>query len=133
LEASEGIVKTKFTRVTILTIILSSSHSDIAQAYECGRKGWFHLTSAGPWPMSIQTKVGTACDGAFRSGGNTSFKNLVLVSPPQHGSVSLRQGGYYTYRPNAGFQGADSFQMRVCGTEGTIQGCADLHYTATVN
>jgi hypothetical protein len=83
--------------------------------------------------MFIQTKVGAACDGAFRSGGNTSFKRLLLVSPPQHGSISLRQGGYYTYRPNAGFQGADSFQMRVCGTEGAIEGCADLQYTATVN
>jgi hypothetical protein len=126
-------MKIKFATVIALFIVLSPFGSDMAQAYECGRRGWFHLTTSGPWPMFIQTMVGTPCNGAFRSGGNTSFKKLFLVSPPQHGSVSLGQGGYYTYRPNAGFRGSDPFQMRVCGKEGTIEGCADLQYTATVN
>jgi hypothetical protein len=104
-----------------------------AQAAECVHRVRFHFTSQGPWGGSIGAATATPCTGNFHSGGNTVFKKLNLVRAPQHGSVSLRQGGYFTYTSAAGFRGPDSFQLQVCGKEGTIEGCADLNYTVTVN
>jgi Bacterial Ig domain len=104
-----------------------------AHAAECIHRVRFHFTSQGPWGGSIGTAAGTPCTGNFRSGGNTVFKRLNLLGAPQHGSISLRPGGYFTYTPAAGFRGSDSFQLQVCGKEGTIEGCADLNYAATVN
>lgn len=104
-----------------------------AHAADCIHRVRFHFTSQGPWGGSIATATGTPCTGNFRSGGNTVFKRLNLLRAPLHGSIALRQGGYFTYTPAAAFRGSDSFQLQVCGKEGTIEGCADLHYTATVN
>ena len=103
-----------------------------ARAAECVTRTRFHFTSPGPWGSSLGTGVGKPCSGSFRSGGNTTFKRLNLLKTPEHGTISLRQGGYFTYTPAAGYRGPDSFQLQVCGKEGTIEGCADLHYTAQV-
>ena len=61
-----------------------------------------------------------------------SFKRLLLVSAPQHGSISLREGGHYTYSTQVGYRGPDSFMLRICGNEGGRDGCADLQYTVTI-
>jgi hypothetical protein len=106
--------------------------SEIAEAKECSRSGSYHLSSTGPWPMRIQARSGEACTAGFRAGGNMIFKRLLLVSAPQHGSISLREGGHYTYSTQAGYRGPDSFMLRICGNEGGRDGCADLQYTVTI-
>ncbi len=45
---------------------------------------------------------------------NSAF-GVVLVTPPTHGSLVLfNPDGSYTYSPNAGYTGPDSFTYRVC-------------------
>jgi hypothetical protein len=82
--------------------------------------------------MQLQARSGEACTAYFRAGGNMSFKRLLLVSAPQHGSIALREGGYYAFSAQAGYRGRDSFTLRICGTEAGSDGCADLQYTVTI-
>jgi len=116
-----------------LVLTMSAYGPSVAQAADCIHRTRFHFTSAGPWSGTISTSAGKPCGGSFHSGGNTVFRRLNLLRSPQHGSIALRQGGYFTYTPATGFRGSDSFQLQVCGKEGTIEGCADLNYAATVN
>jgi hypothetical protein len=81
----------------------------------------------------LQVRSGEACTAYFRAGGKMSFKRLFLVSAPQNGSISLREGGHYTFSAKAGYRGRDSFMLRICGTENGTDGCADLQYTVTID
>jgi Bacterial Ig domain len=51
---------------------------------------------------------------------------------PQHGSIRLQEGGMWAYTPQAGYRGNDEFTHRICGKEGTIEGCGDLRYRMVV-
>lgn len=115
----------------LTTLILASG--GMAEAKECSRSGSYHLTSTGPWPMRIRPRSGETCSAGFRAGGNMIFKRLFVVSAPQHGSISLREGGQYTYSTQPGYRGPDSFMLRICGNEGGRDGCADLQYTVTID
>ena len=77
-------------------------------------------------------RSGQPCGGGFFSGGSMRFKRLYLATPPQNGTVSLREGGYYSYQSKAGYRGPDTFTLRICGTEGTVEGCANVRYSVTV-
>ncbi len=44
---------------------------------------------------------------------NSAF-TVTLATPPTHGSVNLNADGSYTYTPDAGYAGADSFTYRIC-------------------
>ncbi|SHF19446.1 gliding motility-associated C-terminal domain-containing protein, partial [Mariniphaga anaerophila] len=41
-----------------------------------------------------------------------------LISNPENGTVELRADGSYTYTPNSGFTGKDSFEYQVCDPDG---------------
>src|SRR5690606_15571653 len=41
-----------------------------------------------------------------------------LVSNPANGQVALNSNGSYTYSPNAGFTGKDSFTYEICDQDG---------------
>jgi len=103
-----------------------------ALAAICVRSSSFHLTSEGPWNGAITTSSGKPCGGSFRAGGPIRFKRLYLATPPQNGTVSLREGGYYSYQSKPGYRGPDVFMLRICGTEQTAEGCANVRYSVTV-
>lgn len=75
---------------------------------------------------------GMSCGGTFSAGGPVTFKRLYLTDSPRHGRVVLQQGGHYHYTATAGYHGADSFSLRICGIGRRGQGCGNLHYTVTV-
>ena len=97
----------------------------------CSRSSSFHLTSEGPWSGTMLTRSGQPCGGGF-FGGSIRFKRLYLATPPQSGTVSLREGGYYAYKSNPGYRGPDSFTLRICGVELNVEGCANVRYAVTV-
>jgi Bacterial Ig domain len=99
----------------------------------CTVRGQFLLSSEGPWPMSLDTDAGKACGSLFGSSGAISYKRLYQVTPPQHGSVSLRHGGYFTYTPKAGYRGDDNFTLRICGNANGKDACANLKFNTTVH
>lgn len=101
----------------VLAVALTAIAGPVS-ATECFGSGTYHLTSAGPWPMTIATAPGSSCSRTLYSGGTMSYKRLLLVSGPEHGTISVKEGGYYTYTPAAGFRGIDHFQLRLCGKQG---------------
>ncbi len=54
--------------------------------------------------------------------GDNQTVNTTPVSGPTNGSVTLNADGSYTYTPNAGFSGEDSFEYEVCD-DGTPSVC----------
>ncbi len=44
--------------------------------------------------------------------------NTVPVTAPSHGSVTINTDGTFTYLPDAGFAGSDSFEYEVCDDQG---------------
>ncbi len=115
----------------ILALLLMSSPGEAAEF--CNRVGRYHLNNAGPWPMHIAAHPGTTCEATFGSygTGDLVFKRLLVVMAPTRGKIRLREGGYYIYTAPSG-AGTDSFTLRVCGSEGGQDGCADLQYSVTV-
>lgn len=121
-------LKIIFTALALLTV----THSAHA-VEECLRSGGsFKLTSPGPWVMTSVARSGQECRSYFRSYGTVIFKKLYLVNAPSNGTVRLQSGGYYFYKPKAGFRGEDNFALRICGSQGGLDGCTDLSVKMTV-
>jgi hypothetical protein len=101
----------------------------------CDRRGSYHLSHDGNYPMFIRTHAGTSCEATFsnRAGSDLTFKRLFLVTPPVHGKINLREGGYYIYSAPSGYRGADTFTLKLCGTESNKPGCATLNYSVTID
>jgi hypothetical protein len=119
--------------ILIAALLAAVPFSDEAQARGCSRAGRFSLTSTGPWPMRLNARENETCGANFSSHGPMIFKRLYLVTPPQHGTIKLIEGGRYRYSTPAGYRGPDAFQLRVCGNQNGYDGCADLQYAVTVN
>lgn len=117
-----------------LAILLLIAANSACFAEMCNRTGRYHLSGDGEYPMHISAKAGKTCEATFGSygTGNLTFKRLLLVSSPQRGTIKLREGGYYIYTAPAS-AGADSFTLRVCGSENNTPGCATLKYAVVVN
>jgi Bacterial Ig domain len=98
----------------------------------CGVLGYFLFTSEGPWNQAMQVDAGKRCSSLFASGGASVFKRLYMVSQAKHGTVSISEGGHYSYNPKPGFKGSDTFMLRVCGSTSGVEGCANLKYDVTV-
>ena len=115
----------------ILVIIALSALSAPASA-ACTRRGTFNISSAGPWPVVMTVSAGTSCEGSYQL--NFPGTHLYIVSNPGHGRVSLREGGHYIYTPAAGYRGADSFMLKLCGRiqGGATESCTNLQYSVTV-
>ena len=118
--------------IFIVTLCVPFANAQQAHA-ACEIHGGFHLTSAGPWPYTLATNAGETCGRGFRALGEFVFKRLYLLKPPQHGRVTLREGGTYAYAPASGYRGSDVFALRICGLERGHEGCAELQFTVTVH
>jgi Bacterial Ig domain len=97
----------------------------------CFRSFNFNLTSEGPWNGYGTVNQGKTCGGHYGAGGTMTFGRLLLIHAPAHGTVRLR-GLTFVYTASKGYSGADAFTLRVCGKQGTAEGCANLLYNMTV-
>jgi len=79
------------------------------------------------WQQAVKSAAKDFVPGAI-----PVFKRLYLKVSPQHGSIRLQEGGMWAYTPQAGYRGNDQFTLRICGREGTIEGCGDLLYRMVV-
>jgi hypothetical protein len=102
-------------------------------AVGCSVKGRFRLSSEGPWPRYMDLDSGGACGNSFRSFGTLFYKRLYLVTPPQHGTVRLREGGHYRYFSKAGYRGPDGFMLKICGSMNGKDLCTNLKYEVAVH
>lgn len=127
---------------TIIIISFSVTHAqrnfrrggnkDVTDTAGCVLQGG-GFRFAGTWSRTMVAQSGAPCGGTFMAGGGATFKRLYLIAGPHHGRVVLQEGGHYHYMSAAGYHGADSFTLRVCGIGGGgRQGCGNLQYSVTV-
>lgn len=118
---------------SVVVACASLPSRSFAEACLARSLGW-NFGSEGPWHQYGRTRIGKGCGGTFGSpGGGNTFKRLFLLESPQHGTVFLREGGYYYYVPQVGFMGQDRFMLRVCATLQNGQyACANLIMNMTV-
>lgn len=66
--------------------------------------------------LSVGTQAGTAVSGTFKAtdANNGDTLTFSIVTPPEHGSVKLDDSheGTFTYTPESGFSGKDSFAYK---------------------
>ena len=96
----------------IMVVFAGATTSHAAQI--CNRSGRYHLSYDGNFPMYIRAHSGETCEATFSNvnGSNLTFKQLLLVTPPAHGKINLRQGGYYIYSAPAGYKGRTLLHSR---------------------
>lgn len=65
-------------------------------------------------PLNIAAENGLLANDTDPDPGTVLTVNTSPVSAPANGSLLLQADGSFTYTPNPGFTGADSFQYEVC-------------------
>lgn len=125
-----GAIAFGFCLIGAALLVLAST-GDVQAS--CTVRGQFLLSSEGPWNMSLDTDAGKPCGSLFGSVGAIVYKRLYQVTAPQHGSVSMREGGYFNYSPKAAYRGPDNFMLRICGNANGRDGCANLKFDVTVH
>jgi hypothetical protein len=70
-----------------------------------------------------------AAPGVLSGGRGVGSLGASPVSPPSHGSLTLNANGSFTYVPQAGFSGIDSFTYRITDSNGM----QSLPATVTIN
>lgn len=74
---------------------------------------------------------GSLLNSATDANGDTLTVGSTPLTPPTNGTVVIGQDGTYTYTPNAGYVGSDSFTYQVCDN-GTPVLCSEGTVTITV-
>src|SRR5215475_11057566 len=122
-------------RLPMLAFVTLACMTTSNAAQICDRRGGYHLSHDGNYPMFIRTRAGTSCEATFSNvrGSDLTFKRLLLVTPPVHGKINLREGGYYIYSAPSAYKGVDTFTLKLCGTENKQSGCATLNYSVSVD
>lgn len=77
------------------------------------------------------------CDGrgtwqANRTRGPVELTALSVVKHPKSGKLAPRDGAGWSFVPNPGFAGADSFSIKICGRGRGGEGCSIMHYQVMV-
>jgi hypothetical protein len=83
---------------------------------------------------SAQTFSGQGCTTSFRGGLRTSFESLSVVQRARHLAITPASNGFgFTVaRRTAGYAGADSYTLKVCGQSAGGRGCATITYDVTI-
>ncbi len=93
------------------------------------------MTMHGPWPRKLVISGRQQCGMHLRQitlRHIVVFKKMTLLTDPQHGSVQLFPNGRVTYRVKDGYQGADAFNLEVCGLRDGQEGCSELDFSVQI-
>ena len=75
-------------------------------------------TATSPPPVTTAFNTQVAINVTAQLGG--VFSSVAVVTPPVNGTIISIVGNIFTYRPNTGYVGADSFTYQAQGPGGTI-------------
>ncbi|MFG6443219.1 Ig-like domain-containing protein [Roseateles sp. LKC17W] len=83
----------------------------------------FTFTATNPGPSanadSLSLSMGSSAGGnVLANDSDDDTLTAALTSPPAHGSATLSADGSYTYTPNTGFSGTDTFSYVVTDAQG---------------
>ena len=79
-----------------------------------------------------ESASGNVLDNDSDGNGDPLTVNTTPVNGPSNGTLVLNTDGTYTYTPDPGFSGTDSFTYEVCDDE-TPQNCSQATVSITVN
>lgn len=93
-----------------------------------------------PFRFRLQDEVVTTkgttdaggCKMQYRAGSRTTFTESAIAERPKNGTLTKTGGYAYSYKPKAKFSGADSFAIKVCGTNIQGPGCSTVQYNLVV-
>jgi uncharacterized repeat protein (TIGR01451 family)/uncharacterized repeat protein (TIGR02543 family) len=93
-----------------------------------------------PNPLSTTTPAGTSVNLSPLSsvslppGSQLDPASLKITTQPANGTVKINPDGTFTYTPNPGFTGTDTFEYEVCTTDGKcVKTTATITVTPTTN
>lgn len=69
---------------------------------------------------------------AHTTRGTYELTALSVAKHPKSGKLAPRDGAGWSFVPNPGFAGADSFSIKICGRGRGGEGCSVMHYQVTV-
>jgi hypothetical protein len=97
-----GLCDTAYLRIQVLDLpSATSNNAPIAQ------------NDNGSTLMGVPA-TGNVLSNDFDPNANTLTVNPTPISSPTHGTLVLNANGTYTYTPNSGFYGEDTFSYQVC-------------------
>ncbi|PKV52117.1 gliding motility-associated-like protein [Aquimarina sp. MAR_2010_214] len=107
------------TTIVIITVIKNQSNSTFANddAYftEC------------------ENILGNVLDNDFDPEGDTQTINIIPVDDVDNGILTLNTNGSFTYTPNSGYTGTDSFIYTVCDNSSPITACDQATVYITIS
>lgn len=72
------------------------------------------------------------CRHVYRSTGSFVFEKAVAMKQPGHGTLEQTGEFSFSYKPNPGFLGKDTYVIYVCGRGAAGSGCSRITYEATI-
>ncbi len=105
--ASDGSLESAVATVTITVNPVNDAPSPAADAYQVEQDS----------TLTIDAAAGVLANDTDAD-GDTLTVNTTPVVDPEHGTVTLNADGSFTYTPDAGYIGSDSFTYEV--TDGTL-------------
>lgn len=88
-----------------------------------------YVTTEGHWVAMPWLQVSNA-PGVL--GNDIGATAVALGSGPRHGTVELDANGLFTYKPDAGFHGIDSFTYTAVGPDGYDHGRVTIHVAPVI-
>jgi hypothetical protein len=71
---------------------------------------------------------GKSFSGSFANVPGAKVTAVSIVGKPANGGATASNTGF-RYKPKAGFTGADSMVVKVCGEQNGQKGCVTINYT----
>ena len=72
------------------------------------------------------------CTHSFAVAARANPVEASIVAKPAHGILDRVGATTFAYFPQAGYKGADSYEIRVCGAAGSGTGCTTVSFEATI-
>jgi hypothetical protein len=110
-------------------VVLCGCREALAEPYAIINRQVYNLVAdTVNWSMKVGS--GQNCLLGVRY-GKVQLEKMTLVSPPRSGLVVV-QGSAFTYVPKKGFQGDDSFDLKVAGQIQKVPGASTIHVVVSV-
>jgi hypothetical protein len=72
------------------------------------------------------------CFHRYTSGSTHVLTAIAVATRPSHGTLAAAGSMQFHYVPKAGYKGADSYAVRICGVSSAGRGCSNIRYNVTI-
>jgi len=82
--------------------------------------------------IQVRTESGQSCTMAFKEGPGYKFTSASFLKPPPHGVLAKTGETKFLCLPFKGYQGQDSYAIKICAIVQRCGGCSSLTYMVDV-